>query len=1023
MMQHNFDPEREPITLASLATEAPSIEEANTVMAQHAKESSSAIQGKALSHWSHPLWGYLSAIIGQILAVSVIIEIAHTFSTFHFPEAFVLLVTLLVALGWGVGPSLAATFVGAALLLFLLLFPSFSQTIAHVENVVGVLFYIGIGLIITLLTNQIQQARYKAWVLTQHMMSDSPSYNAEHTEYALQLREERLRVALKNSSITVYQQDSDLRYTWIHNPLPTFTPEMILGKTDVDFMLPNESEYLIGLKRRVLSTGEGIQEEIQTTSEAGANTIRLTIEPLRDPNNSIVGVTGTAIDITAQKQAEEERVALLQRAQQSEYRFQRLFGSNLIGLIVADHEQIYEANNVFLQMFGYTQTDLQARQLRWQDMTPPDPEYTSLAQQALNDLSTIGECQPFEKEYFHKDGHCVPILIGAVTIQEKPLRWISFVLDLSERKRLEQEGKARARQLEALFEAMTDGVMVYDRSGYIIQMNTAAREQLSRYIPPEGLILSVYERARLVEPKNAQGDHLEPSKIPAIRILTGEIIPGSNAQDVRAQTFDGEDLWLNMSGTPLRDDEGQITGAITIARDVTERRQQELHTHKALEALMEMAQVVVQGTQQEAQGPFETTPLRQTMQRLAQLTLEVLGCQRLGFTHVEPGTELLGPLAVAGLPPEQEQQWWREQEGQHVHLTDGGDLALIERLRANEILLLDMSQPPYNELPNPYNIKQMLTAPMILGTQLLGLLTLDYRGLDHTYTPEELALTRSVTKLAALAIERDRLLTEAAQARANELVAQEAGRLKDEFIGIASHELRTPMTTMKANLQLAQRQLRRFMQEHEHDINQSLGLLPQFLERTERQLERQQRLVRDLLDASRVETGHLELHMAPCDLITLLREAVEDQQQATPNRTIQLDLPELDTIIVMADRDRVNQVISNYLSNALKYSEADKPVVASLQIIDKEARIAVRDEGPGLSHEQQQRIWERFYRVPDIHVKSGSGIGLGLGLHISRTIIEQQGGKIGVESEQTKGSTFWFAFPLLTPRDDGSTPT
>ena len=309
---------------------------------------------------------------------------------------------------------------------------------------------------------------------------------------------------------------------------------------------------------------------------------------------------------------------------------------------------------------------------------------------------------------------------------------------------------------------------------------------------------------------------------------------------------------------------------------------------------------------------------------------------------------------------------------------------------------------------------------MILGTQLLGFLTLDYRGLDHTYTPEELALTRAVTKLAALAIERDRLLTEAAQARANELVAQEAGRLKDEFIGIASHELRTPMTTMKANLQLAQRQLRRFMQQHEHDTSQPLGQLPQFLERAERQLERQQRLVRDLLDASRVETGHMELHMAPCDLVTVLRETVEDQRQSTPNRTIQLDFPECATVIVMADRDRVSQVVSNYLSNALKYSEADKPVIASLQVVDKEARIAIRDQGPGLSSDQQQRIWERFYRVPDIHVKSGSGIGLGLGLHISRTIIEQQGGTVGVESEQAKGSTFWFAFPLLANENNGS---
>src|SRR5947199_5741483 len=112
----------------------------------------------------------------------------------------------------------------------------------------------------------------------------------------------------------------------------------------------------------------------------------------------------------------------------------------------------------------------------------------------------------------------------------------------------------------------------------------------------------------------------------------------------------------------------------------------------------------------------------------------------------------------------------------------------------------------------------MLAAPMVLGTRLLGFLTLDYGGLNHTYTPEEMTMTMAVTKLAALAMERDQLQAEATLARANELAARAANRLKDEFIGIAGHELRTPMTTMKANLQLAERHLRHHLVHYDGEI-------------------------------------------------------------------------------------------------------------------------------------------------------------------------------------------------------------
>lgn len=180
-----------------------------------------------------------------------------------------------------------------------------------------------------------------------------------------------------------------------------------------------------------------------------------------------------------------------------------------------------------------------------------------------------------------------------------------------------------------------------------------------------------------------------------------------------------------------------------------------------------------------------------------------------------------------------------------------------------------------------------------------------------------------------------------------------------------------------------------------------------------RQVDVQTRLINDLLDVSRITANTLQLSLRRCELGKIVRQTVEDVQVTAPARSLLLDLPEYTAVHVLADRDRISQVVTNYVTNALRYSRPDQPVHIGLTVQNAVARVWVRDQGPGLSEEAQQDLWQRYHQVKGIPVQSGSGKGLGLGLYICQTLIAQHQGETGVESAPGEGSTFWFTLPLV----------
>jgi K+-sensing histidine kinase KdpD len=584
-------------------------------------------------------------------------------------------------------------------------------------------------------------------------------------------------------------------------------------------------------------------------------------------------------------------------------------------------------------------------------------------------------------------------------------------------RRARAQATTQATELAAVFDAITDGILVYDREGHLLRSNAAARAINDLIHQPGYRDRPFAERLALAAPRDTEGHPVRPDDVPVSRVLRGEVFTGANAVDSLVRLADGRKVLLNVTGAPIRDAEGHVSGAVIVNRDVTERRQLERRTHEALDAVLTMAEAVVLVPDDTAAGEEQAVGAsRAAMRRLAELTRRVLGCEGVAILALDPLTDVLHQMAAAVLSPDLDAYWQTMVEG--WRLAERLGAAALARLRAGDVLTLDATQPPLRDLPNPVGVPMVLLAPVRVGERLIGLLGIN-SGDERPYTPDDMALAGAVAKLTALVIERERLLRERAQAQATELALRETTRRMDEFLSIAAHELRTPLTSLKGYLQLAEHSVARGLRVAQAGSRAALSTLDTIypmLRQVDVQISRIERLTSDLVDVSRIQAGRLEMQLMPCDLVALVVDAVREQQLTAPARTIDVDVPAGAALPVLADADRIGQVVTNYLTNALKYSADDKPVTVGLEVNSAMARISVHDTGPGIPAAEQERIWERFYRVAGIEHRSGSGIGLGMGLYISRTIVERHHGHVGVESHPGSGSTFWFTLPLRGDR-------
>ncbi|MCL5957964.1 MAG: ATP-binding protein, partial [Chloroflexi bacterium] len=621
---------------------------------------------------------------------------------------------------------------------------------------------------------------------------------------ALRQSDERLKMALRAARAVAWSWDLDAGHITRTDEHPEIYALPAIAKSDEAFALvhPDDQDRYRSTVEQAVREGGSYQSEFRITDPDTGNLVWLEErgEVRKEGTGKVPRMVGVAMDIT-------ERMHAGEALQAANARFRTLFDSNIIGILTANRSRIFEANDAFLDMVGYTRDDLAEEKISWRAMTPP--EYAHLDDAALQEMLATGRATPFEKEYYHKDGRRVPILLGSGLLQREPQECVSFVVDITERKQADEERERLLAQVEnerallrAVLGQMPAAVQIAEApSGKLILTNGRAAtiwrcqfeslEELREWRQGRGF--------------HSDGRPYERGEWPLVRSLTtGEVVMGEEIELLRG---DGTRGLVATNSAPIRDERGNIVAAVSVYCDLTEQRRLE--------------------------------------------------------------------------------------------------------------------------------------------------------------------------------------------------------KLKDDFLAMASHELRTPITGVKGYSQLLLRKAAERGEDHpDKKIVQTI----------DRHCDRLTKLVDELLEVSRLNLGRLELRRDRFELSSLAAEAVDRLTLATTGH--HLSFQSAGPAVVLADRDRLEQVLDNLITNAIRYSPGGGEIGVTLECRDGEAVVSVNDRGVGIPKHKQNRVFEHFYRA---HAGSRHDHGgMGVGLYISQKIVQRHGGEMWFESEEGQGSTFYFSLPLCSELDSAS---
>ncbi|HEY8599034.1 MAG TPA: ATP-binding protein [Thermomicrobiales bacterium] len=582
------------------------------------------------------------------------------------------------------------------------------------------------------------------------------------------------------------------------------------------------------------------------------------------------------------------------------------------------------------------------------------------------------------------------VLGSFCAIDTRPHRWtaeeLAALTDFAEAAMSEIELRATVRETErarhewlALLDSSGEGVYGIDLAGCCTYVNDAA---LTFFGYEAGELLGQNMHA-LLHSRYEDGSSYPVDDCPIHQMLHTGL--GVRLREEVMWHKSGVALPTLYSCSPVMKD-GVVAGGVVTVVDIGEQRRAAEWQNLLAETGATLAASLDQDTTLAALT-------RLIVPRLADwCTIDLVGddgrLTRAAFAHADPAKagllremgERYPPAASAPSP-----LLTVMRSGQPLLQAEVSDTELVAMTHGDEHL----------RLVETLGLASGVVLPLLARGHMLGVLSLVRTG-TRRYQRADLAPIEELTRRCALALDNARLYQQ----------AQEAVRLRDQFVAIASHELRTPVTSIRGYAQLLERQAAQGTLDTARASRHAGQIVVQ--------ASRLAALISDLLDASRFQQGRLDLNLEPCDLTALASEALAAFRTA-PERTPQHSLRFIGPLPVIGrwDRARLDQVLTNLLSNALKYSPTGGEVCVEVRATaDGRAILLVSDQGLGIPPSEQARLFQPFVRGGSSHGQIG---GTGLGLYIVRQIVEGHGGTIAVESTLGEGTTFTVTLPLTLP--------
>jgi len=689
-----------------------------------------------------------------------------------------------------------------------------------------------------------------------------------------------------------------------------------------------------------------------------------------------------------------ERAEHAEAAARERERMLRTLLGNVPGMVYRSLPQepwtLSYASQAALNLSGYGPEDFMERRVTWGELI--HPEDGSRVQQEIKEALAAGS--PFtltyrirtrtgEERWVWERG------MGILGPDGKARALEGFIFDITpfrgaqqERERLHEQLEFQHQRLETILQQLPVAVHIAEApSGRTLNFNAQAEHLLGHTLLPSTCVAD-FAQYHGIHP---DGRRFAAEDYPIARVLaTGEPQP---PQEMLYDRPDGSVRVFLINAGPIFDAQGGLQAVVASFMDITALKRAE--THQTF--LASVSDTLASSLDYEA-----------TLAHVVQRAVPALG-DGCALDMLEPDGSLRR-LEVAHVDPVRKEISRELARHQPLRLEDpSGPGAVIRtghtELRAevtDEMLLRYAKDARHLELLRGTGVTSSLIVPLHARDRTFGALSFFYcRGgqprASRHYGEEEQPLAEDLGRRAALAVDNARLYRE----------AQRAVQRRDEFLSVASHELKTPLTPLNLKLSALSREIPRCC-EHEPRAQE----LQRHLEMARRQLRKLSTLINALFDVSRIAQGRLTLDPTETDLGEVLGEVAAWFAPEAARVGSKLWVEGEPHVPGRWDRLRLEQILTNLLSNAIRYG-AGRPIHVRVESEGDRARLVVRDEGIGISTEAQERIFGKFERaVSDRHYG-----GLGLGLHITRGIVEAMGGVIQVESRPGEGSTFTVELP------------